>query len=484
MNYLKRLSFVFLLFAGLAQAQTNLEITVLNLSSNQAVEDVVVLLENEQTGYSAEARTNNQGKVTFSGLGIAGTYTATAQETDELFESPVGGIELRSNYKSSVTIVMLPRADFSLDEVLIKGNSATRINAVNAEVSATLSQREVEALPIEGRDITRALFRLPNVTQATGFYPEAPNVAINGANSLFTNYMIDGMDNNERFLGGQKFAIPVGFTKDITVLTNNYSVEFGNTGNGVINITSRSGTNEFTGEAFFVTRPGPVIDGASPYAQRDLSGNQVKDGFQRYQAGFAFGGAIKPNKTFYYFNYEQSVDLKDNLLNVPQLGINETVRGVNRFSYISAKLDHLWSNRFRSSLRVNSGLVNIDRQGGGLDGGVTFPSAGNSQDRNSLLIANKNVYVGSNFSSETNIQYSRFRWNYGRADNLNSPQVAVLDPTDQTIAVLGHPGYIFDSQENTLQLQQKFTFDLGIHTLKTGVDIISADHSLFGGGNV
>ncbi|MEL6654187.1 MAG: TonB-dependent receptor, partial [Bacteroidota bacterium] len=385
---------------------------------------------------------------------------------------------------SSVTIVMLPRADFSLDEVLIKGNSATRINAVNAEVSATLSQREVEALPIEGRDITRALFRLPNVTQATGFYPEAPNVAINGANSLFTNYMIDGMDNNERFLGGQKFAIPVGFTKDITVLTNNYSVEFGNTGNGVINITSRSGTNEFTGEAFFVTRPGPVIDGASPYAQRDLSGNQVKDGFQRYQAGFAFGGAIKPNKTFYYFNYEQSVDLKDNLLNVPQLGINETVRGVNRFSYISAKLDHLWSNRFRSSLRVNSGLVNIDRQGGGLDGGVTFPSAGNSQDRNSLLIANKNVYVGSNFSSETNIQYSRFRWNYGRADNLNSPQVAVLDPTDQTIAVLGHPGYIFDSQENTLQLQQKFTFDLGIHTLKTGVDIISADHSLFGGGNV
>ncbi len=484
MNYFRRLGFVILLFGGLLQAQTDLELTVLNLSSNQGIADVLLVLENEEIGYAAEARTNAQGKVTFSGLAIVGTYTATAKETDDFFESKVPGISLRSNYKSSVTVVMLPRADFDLDEVIIKGNSATKINTVNSEVSATLSQTEVQALPIEGRDITRALYRLPNVTQATGFYPEAPNVAINGSNALYTNYMIDGMDNNERFLGGQKFRIPVGFTKDITVLTNNYSVEFGNTGNGVINITSRSGSNEFSGEAFFITRPGAVIDASSPYAQRDLSGNQVRDGFQRYQTGFAFGGAIVPNKTFYYVNAEQIVDLKDNLLNVPQLGVNETVRGLNRFTLLSAKIDHLWSDRFRSSVRVNSGFVNIDRQGGGLEGGVTFPSAGNSQDRNSLLIANKNIYVGDNFSSETNIQYSRFRWNYGRADNLNSPQVVVLDNLDNTIAVLGHPGYIFDSHENTVQFQQKFTFDLGNHTLKTGVDIISADHELFGGGNV
>lgn len=484
MNYLRRFCFVILLFGGLLQAQTGLEITVLNLSTNQAVTDAVILLENEAIGYAAEARTNAQGKVTFSGLAIVGTYIATAKETDDLFESRVPNIELRSNHKASVTIVMLPRADFDLDEVIIKGNSATKINSVNAEVSATLSQREVQALPIEGRDITRALYRLPNVTQATGFYPEAPNVAINSTNGLFTNYMIDGMDNNERFLGGQKFRIPVGFTKDVTVLTNNYSVEFGNSGSGIINITSRSGSNDFTGEAFFITRPGPVIDGASPYAQRDLSGNQVKNGYQRYQTGFAFGGALVPNKTFYYVNAEQIVDFKDNLLNVPQLGINETVRGVNRFTLLSAKLDHNWSDRFRSSVRVNGGLVNIERQGGGLDGGATFPSAANSQDRNSFLLSNKNIYVGSNFSSETNVQYSSFRWNYGRAANPTSPQVVVQDPTESTIAVLGHPGYIFDSHENTLQLQQKFTFNLGKHTLKTGIDIISADHKLFGGGNV
>src|SRR5690606_29598313 len=194
----------------------------------------------------------------------------------------------------------------ALDEVVVRTESPTRMNTVNAEVSSEMSAKQIEVLPVEGRDISRMLFRLPNVSQATGFFPEAPNVSINGANGLFNNYLIDGMDNNERFLGGQKFAVPVGFAENVSVLTNNYSVEFGNTGNGVVNISSKSGTNELRGEAFYLVRPGAVIDAASPYAQRDLSGNQVKDGFQRHQAGFGFGGPIVKNKTFYYLNVEHT----------------------------------------------------------------------------------------------------------------------------------------------------------------------------------
>jgi hypothetical protein len=49
-----------------------------------------------------------------------------------------------------------------------------------------LKAAEIQEIPVEGRDITRVLYRLPNVSQATGFYNEAPNVSINGANGLFT----------------------------------------------------------------------------------------------------------------------------------------------------------------------------------------------------------------------------------------------------------------------------------------------------------
>jgi hypothetical protein len=65
------------------------------------------------------------------------------------------------------------------------------------------------------------------------------------------------MDNNENFLGGQRFRIPSGFVKDLTVFASNYSAEYGNTSNGIIDITSKSGSNTTTGEVFFITRPGP-----------------------------------------------------------------------------------------------------------------------------------------------------------------------------------------------------------------------------------
>ncbi len=477
---------VLTLFAFLVQfslfAQVDLEVSLSEYKTGAALGTVTVQLVNPAIGYAAERSTDALGKATFSGLSLSGVYEVMVAETDRFAAAKRGDIVLRSNTNAGVQLVLFPKNGVTIETVTIQGSS--RINTRNAEVSSELKQKEIESLPLEGRDITRVLYRLPNVVQATGFYPEAPNVSINGSNGLFTNYMIDGMDNNERFLGGQKFSIPVGFAKNINVLTNNFSTEYGLTANGVVNVTSRSGSNERSGEVFVINRPGPALDASSPYAQRDLSGNQVKDGFQRYQAGFGLGGAIRKDKTFYYINAEYTRDYKDNLLNSPSLGVNETVRGENNFSYISAKIDHNWSSNFRSALRANVGVVNIDRQGGGLEGGVSFPSSGNKQDRNSILIASQNTYLGSRFKSETNLQYSRFRWNYGRSINGDSPQVVVLDPSGVTAAVLGHPGYFFDDTENTLQGQQKLTFYRNRHTIKTGVEVISADHQLAGGGNV
>ena len=469
------------LFSALvAHAQVDLEAFVSGFPNRTPLASIQVQLKNPSTGFTAVEVTDDFGKVRFKGLSLNGSYELTIDESNDYEGIVQKGIVLISNTNTEIQLVLIQK-NVTLSEVRINGSS--KINTQNAEVASVLKQKEIELLPLEGRDVTRLLYRLPNVVQATGFYPEAPNVSINGSNALFTNYLIDGMDNNERFLGGQKFNIPVGFTKNIQVLTNNFSTEYGNTGNGIVNITSRSGTNEREGEAFLVTRPGALIDAASPYAQRDLSGNQVKDGFQRYQAGLGFGGALKKDKTFYYLNAEYTRDLKDNLLNSNLLNTPETVRGENNFTYLSGKLDQHWSKRFHSALRANVGIVNIARQGGGLAGGVQFPSAANFQDRNSSLIALQNTYLGDHLKSETNLQYSRFRWNYGRALQ-EGPQVVVLDPQGITSAILGHPGYFFDATENTLQLQQKVTFYLQKHTIKAGVDLISADHLLAGGGNV
>ncbi|WP_299754691.1 TonB-dependent receptor [uncultured Pontibacter sp.] len=464
-----------------ALAQGDIEVTVLN-PKLEPLEGMQLTAQNAAIGFKTSKSTNSKGVATFSGLNTAGSYTILSAETETYTFTASEPVILRSNFKRTVTLVLPYKREVDLQGVTVYAPSTTRINMHNAEVSSEMRIAEIRSLPVEGRDVTRMLYRLPNVTQATGFFPEAPNVSINGANPLFNNYLIDGLDNNEQFLGGSRFNMPIGFVQNVSVLTNNYSAEFGNTGNGIINITTKSGSNELQGEAFFLTRPG-FLDASSPYAQRDLSGNQVKDGFQRYQAGFGVGGPIIKGQTFYYLNYEHTTDLKDNLLRSPALGVNETVRGKNYFNYLSGKLDHYWSDRFHSAIRANVGVVGIGRQAGGLSGGLSFPSAASDQVRNSLNLASTNVYTSGNLTLETSLQYARFRWDYASPDNPGSPDVAVAGPTGETVAVLGHPGYAFESIQHTLQAQQKATWSMGIHTLRAGAEILSTNHELFGGGN-
>jgi MBG domain len=100
-----------------------------------------------------------------------------------------------------------------------------------------------------------------------------------------------------------------------------------------------------------------------------------------------------------------------------------------------------------------------------------------------VLAAAKTFYARADLVAETAVQYSRFRWNYGRAANEGSPQTVVVDPSGQTIAVLGNPGYVFDDVEKTVQAQEKVSLRKGRHQLKGGVDLISSDFALSGGGN-
>ena len=474
--------------APVAHGQAGLEVHAFNVEAKAPVSDVSVNLENDGIGFESTQVTDDQGIAQWGGLSTSGAYTVFVEESDQFYEARVSGVELRANHTRSVTLLLRPVAEYELEEVVVEGRrGVAEVNRVNAEVSSSLSAASLEDLPVEGRNVTQSLYRLPNVTPSTGFFPEAPNVSINGANGLYTNYLIDGMDNNEQFLGGPQFEVPTGAVKDVTVLTSTYSAEYGRTGNGIFNVTTKSGSNQFEGEAFYLTRPGQPIDGeftdasGNELPRRDLSGNAVQNGFQRHQGGFALGGPIVKDRTFFFANLEHTTDWKDNLLDAP--GVRQTIDGQNQFTYFSGRIDHHWNDRWRSTARVNANRVRIDRQGGGLTGGVTFASAANTQRRDGVHAALQTTYAGDPLVYEGNLQYSWFNWDYADAANPNSPQVAVQDPQGTTVAVLGNPGFTFDSVENTIQLQQKLTYRLGPHTLKAGGDVLVSDHSLAGGGN-
>lgn len=465
---------------ALAQ-QAGIEIAIVD-PAGEPVADSEVIIENPAIGFRRTVRTDARGQAQVDGLSTAGEYLVSVPGSDRYAPLTARAVELRANFSRSV-VLQLAAAD-GAGIVVTAARAITGLNSSNAEISASLGREQLVALPIEGRDVIGALIRLPNVVPSTGFFPEAPSISINGSNGLDTNYLIDGMDNNENFLGGIRFPVPLGFTREVTVLANSYSAAYGRTANGIVNYTTPSGSNDISGEVYALVRPGRPLDARSPFPRRDLTGNPVGESFERYQTGFAIGGPLQRDRTFIYANYEYTRDRNTQVVDAPALGIVDTVTGNNEFQLGSLRLDHRLTDDWTLGLRANVGRVTIDRPGGGLGGGnATFPSAGSRQDRNSTLVAATASYAGSQWSYDGAVQFSRFRWDYGEAVGAPGPQVVLRDPSGLVAGVIGNPGFVFDSLEETWQTTHRLQRDLGTHRISVGADVIRSEFALLGGGN-
>ena len=464
--------------------QTGIQVAVVRADTGAPVADAELVIENQELAVRRTALTDDRGQVRLEGLTTGGAYTVAYSGSAEFAPVQSAPIALRSNFTRSVTLRLGVRAA-DLPEIVVTGvRAVTGINTVNAEVSGSLTERELRDLPVEGRDVIGALVRLPNVVASTGFFPEAPVISINGSNALNTNYLIDGLDNNENFLGGPKFPVPLGFTREVTVIANSYSVLYGRTPNGLVNYTTPSGSNEWRGEAYTLVRPGRPLDASSPFPRRDLSGNPVGESFERFQAGGALGGAIVPDRTFFYANLEYTRDRNVQVVDAPALGVVENVTGNNQFLLGSIRVDHRLSDDWTATVRANIGRVTIDRPGGALGGGgVTFPSAGSDQDRFSTIVAGSLSYAGDDWSYDGSVQFSRFRWDYGEAKDGPGPQVSIRDESGLTVGVVGNPGFVFDSLEESWQTVQRVQRRIGDHRISVGADLLHSNFALAGGGN-
>ena len=462
--------------------QAGLQIAIVDAETGMPVPGAEIVIENKDVGLRRIERSNDQGLIRLEAIPTGGRYLVSAPASDRYEAIASEPLPLRSNFARSVTLRVKP---IGSDVIIVTGaRSITGINTVNAEVSASLSNSELAALPVEGRDVISALVRLPNVVASTGFFPEAPGISINGSNGLDTNYLIDGLDNNENFLGGLKFPVPLGFTREVTVLANSYSVAYGRTPNGIVNYTSPSGSNDYHGEVYALVRPGRPLDSRSAFPRRDLSGNAVGESFERYQTGASIGGPIVKDRTFFYANFEYTRDRNQQIVDAPVLGTVANVTGNNEFYLGSFRLDQRLADDWTIGLRTNIGRVTIDRPGGGLGGGnVTFPSAGSDQDRFSTIIAAIASYAGDDWSYDGALQFSRFRWDYGKPKGPAGPQVAIRDPSGLTVGVVGHPGFVFNNLEQTWQTTHRLQRKAGNHRISVGADIIRSDFSLQGGGN-
>ena len=142
-------------------------------------------------------------------------------------------------------------------------------------------------------------------------------MSINGGDGTENNHLIDGMDNNERYIGTIGVKPSMDAIQEIRVQTNLYSAESGRTGGGVINILTKSGTNAFHGSAYEFYR-NDRFDERDYFATIDPILNQ-------HQFGGSLGGPVVANRTFFFGDYERldSTSGQVNNLTIPTLKMRQ-----------------------------------------------------------------------------------------------------------------------------------------------------------------
>lgn len=410
--------------------------------------------------------------------GTAGTLTVRAIGFTPL-ELAVAALPAGQRREIAVTLAPLQ----ILDALTVVASSARPLlNTEDAATGGAVEREELEALPTDSRDPLTLLFNIPGVSQGTGFFGDAPPLSFNGQNALYTQYTLDGLDNNEGFLGGPRVEFPLGGLARAEALVNTYSAEYGRSPSGVVNFQSIAGSNDVHGELFAYSRPGIPFDAQSPvpFGVTDLElFRQQQEGFSRFQLGGGLSGPLARGRTFAAMAAEYTNETEDRVTSTARTAFvgteqRETVK-------LFGRLDHGWSPTQSTTLRAAFSHVNRAGEGSG----IVTPEADVTTRRIGSLVGltHRSAFRNGRAGNALSAQLGTFRWNFPPSNSdLSRPQATILDSaTNAAIAVVGSSNFIFDESELQLQLRDVFDAELGGgHALRAGADVLRSWFELTG----
>jgi hypothetical protein len=185
-------------------------------------------------------------------------------------------------------------------EVVEVSSQADLVETSRTSTTDTIGQRRIDNLPINGRNYINFTLTDSQVTRdnapVTGAAPTS-GLNIGGQNARSNLVNVDGADATDNGVNGVRSTVSQEAVQEFQIITNNYAPEYGRAAGGVVNIITRSGTNEFHGDVYGFLR-NRNFQAVNPFS------TVPNPAYTRVQAGAAFGGPIKKDKTYYYFSYE------------------------------------------------------------------------------------------------------------------------------------------------------------------------------------
>jgi len=282
-----------------AQVDTATIWGVVKDSSGAPLAAVQVTVTHVDTNYTRTANSGQDGQFSFQFLPL-GPYRieASAPRFKRFAQT---GIVLEVNRNARVDPVM----DLGdLQEVLEITADAPLVDTKNVSLGTTINAEEVENLPLIDRDVYDLLELTPGVessNKSNVFGSPGQETLINGSSNAgagSVNYYLDGGNNTGGLRQTGNLAPNPDAVQEFRVVTNNYSAEYGRFAGGIIDVVTKSGSNDFKGSIFEYFRNERL--NALPYSTGETP---ARDPFQRNQYGMTFGGPLRKNETFFFVSY-------------------------------------------------------------------------------------------------------------------------------------------------------------------------------------
>ncbi|MGA2236538.1 MAG: TonB-dependent receptor [Terriglobales bacterium] len=316
----------FLTSSALAQYRTSIQGVVTD-PTGAVIPGANLTLTNPATGEKQVRVSNDDGVFNFNALPAAATFRLEVERTG--FEKKViDHIDLIPDQANALNVQLVIGAQATI--VNVDASLAPLMDTETASINGVVSDNEVQHMPSFGRDVTKltqlapgmfadgsqaggggAYLNLPGTQSgptpsggATGIFDTENLVQgySNGNQAQNTGVAIDGISTTSAVWGGATVITPSEDSVDsVKIVTNSYDAEDGRFTGAQVQITSKSGTNNFHGSLFFTTHQ-PNLNAYQPYF--GVGTKSLRDNNKGNQFGGSVGGPIWKNKIFFFFNYE------------------------------------------------------------------------------------------------------------------------------------------------------------------------------------
>src|SRR6266481_3799979 len=285
---------------GQATASGTIQGTVTD-QSGAVVTGAQVVAKNKATDVSRTATSSDTGDYRFELLPV-GNYTVTVSKTG--FATYAQTIEILIGQAATVNAELKPGAASELIEVT---SEAPVLDQAKTDVSQNITPREVQELPMVGRDVANLAYLAPGV-KATDSYDPTKNryaiLSVNGDGGRNVNVTVNGVDNKDNTVGGPVMQLPLEAVQEFVISTQRFSAANGRSEGAAINMITKAGTNKYHGSGFGFFRAA-ALD--TDEKQASGHGGQVSahPDYSRQQFGGSVGGPFIKDKLFGFFAIER-----------------------------------------------------------------------------------------------------------------------------------------------------------------------------------